>query len=50
MSNEKYDLQSWDHFNLFDILIEEKFQYQTQCHTYEIDIKNDIIKIDESNW
>ena len=50
MSNEKYDLQFWDCFNLLDILIKEKSQYQTQYHIHEIDIENNIIEIDKLNW
>ena len=50
MSNEKHDLQLWDYFNSFDILIEEKSQYQARYRACGIDVENNIIKIDESDW
>ena len=50
MSNEKHDLQPWDRFSSLDILVEERSQYQAQCHAHGINVENDMIEIDESDW
>ena len=50
MSNEKYDLQFWGHSNSLGILVEKRLQYQAWYHAHGINVENNMIEIDESDW